>query len=123
MPGLPEVAQHLIDFWFRRFTAFNVTPGSNRSPSESLLLETVIVKDEVDNALGQVFSGYRSIPTAERHPSPAGAAGSAHRRPSYPSAGCVPAEPASVSLGGETIARTISGNKANVRAVAKAGKV
>ena len=41
---------------------------------------------------------------------------------SYPSAGCVPAEPASVSPGGETIATTVSRHKVNVTAAGEAGK-
>ena len=47
---------------------------------------------------------------------------SAHRRPSYPLAGCVPAEPASVSLGGETIAKGVGGDKANARGPAEGRK-
>jgi len=47
---------------------------------------------------------------------------SAHRRPSYPSAGCVPAEPASVSLGGETIATMAKRDKAKARAAGEGGK-
>jgi hypothetical protein len=47
---------------------------------------------------------------------------SAHRRPSYPSAGCVPAEPASVSLGGETITTTVGRDKANARTAGEGRK-
>ena len=47
---------------------------------------------------------------------------SAHRRPSYPSAGCVPAEPASVSPGGETITRAVERDKANARVAGEGRK-
>jgi hypothetical protein len=38
---------------------------------------------------------------------------SAHRRPGYPLLGCVPAEPNSVSPGGERITLTLMRNKSN----------
>jgi hypothetical protein len=47
---------------------------------------------------------------------------SAHRRPSYPLTGCVPAEPASVSLGGETIPKGAGADKANARGPAEGRK-
>lgn len=47
---------------------------------------------------------------------------SAHRRPSNPLAGCVPTEPASVSLGGETIRKGVEGDKTNARGPAEGRK-
>ena len=39
---------------------------------------------------------------------------SAHHRPGYPLLGCVPAEPNSVSPGGDTVIGTQSGNKSKL---------